>query len=448
MKTFYALLGILTVAAFLQFGQKVEAASFQPTASMTTARFYHTATLLANGKVLVTGGAQIGPGSNIPLSSAEIYDPATGNWTSTGTMSAGRYVHTGTLLANGKVMVAGGYTLVSGALSSASSAEIYDPATGTWTSAGTMSATRRFHTATLLTNGNVMVVGGFDDASGHALSTAEMYDATTGNWTSTGTLSAGRERHTATLLANSKAIVMGGYDGNGYALSSAEIYDAATGNWTSTGNMSAVRQNHAATLLTNGSVMVLGGADASGNGLSSAEIYDPTTGNWTSTGTMSAVRRGHTATLLVDGKVLVTGGYNDSGQYLNAEIYDPAMGNWTSAGPMSDVLGAHTATLLTNGKVLIAGGVRQDSKLGTVGTSSAELYATTHDLRVTLVKAVRPSFSGLTLATNYQLQLSGDMNTWTNHASPFTATNSNMSYSEYWDIDSWGKLFFRLKVAP
>ena len=149
------------------------------TGSLTTARRQHTATMLPNGKVLVVGGQN----DQGRLATTELYDPASGLWTTTGPLNNARYKHTATLLPNGKVLVAGG-TGSSGVLSSA---ELYDPATGTWTVTGSMTAARQWHTATLLPNGKVLVAGG--TGSGGALSSAELYDPTTGTWTATGVLS-------------------------------------------------------------------------------------------------------------------------------------------------------------------------------------------------------------------------------------------------------------------
>ena len=142
---------------------------------MATARYDHTATLLPNGQVLVAGGF----GGNY-LASAELYDPATGLWTATGSMAAARFCHTVTLLPNGQVLVAGGFNDASGALASA---ELYDPATGLWTATGSMATKRDGHTATLLPNGQVLVAGGYN---GVFLASAELYDPATGLWTATG----------------------------------------------------------------------------------------------------------------------------------------------------------------------------------------------------------------------------------------------------------------------
>jgi hypothetical protein len=173
--------------------------------------------LLLNGKVLVAGGdsGSYGPGG-VPTS-AELYDPASGTWMATGSLANGRYSHTATLLSNGKVLVAGGY-----GSSSTTSAELYDPSSGTWTATGSLATARSLHTATPLPTGKVLVAGGYGSSSD--LATAELYDPASGNWTATGTLRAARQDHTATLLPNGKVLVAAGSDGGSF-LASAELYE-------------------------------------------------------------------------------------------------------------------------------------------------------------------------------------------------------------------------------
>src|SRR6202030_328882 len=182
--------------------------TFDNTGSLTTARARHTATLLPNGKVLLAGGFD---SSGDALTSAELYDPGSGTWTATGSLSTARYHHTATLLPNGKVLVAGGQGTSTNAIASA---ELYDPASGTWTVTGSLNTARARHSATLLPNGKVLVAGG-NDISSNALASAELYDSTSGSWTFTGSLNSARYVHTATLLPNGKVLVAGGVDNTG-----------------------------------------------------------------------------------------------------------------------------------------------------------------------------------------------------------------------------------------
>ena len=337
---------------------------WESTGSLNVPRAYHTATLLSDGKVLVAGGAA--PRAIFPypgLASAELYDPATGNWTFTGHLNDARLLHTATLLLNGKVLVAGGWPdhTHRGVLSGA---ELYDPATGNWTRTIGMNVPRTTHTATLLFDGRVLVVG----APRGSPNSAELYDPATENWSFTGSTTTPRfGYHTATLLPNGKVLVAAGYDGNNHICANAELYDPATGTWTATGSLATARQDHTATLLGNGKVLVAGGTN---NGtLASAELYDPATGNWTPTGSLNVARWRHTATSLCDGKVLVAGGAFRTTPLAGAETYDPAMGTWTVTGSLNSARGLQTATLLPFGFVLVAGGSNNSGFL--VG---AELY--------------------------------------------------------------------------
>jgi N-acetylneuraminic acid mutarotase len=287
-----------------------------PTGSLNTPRFGHTATLLPNGKVLMVGGEFSG--------SAELYDPATGTWSVAGSLNTVHVDHTATLLPNGKVLVAGGYT---------NRAELYDPTTKTWSITANLNTARSGHTATLLPNGKVLIAGGWDNES---LGSAELYDPNTGIWTVTGSLiddtqsggilsyfsEPGRYGHTATLLKNGKVLVAGGSNTSDLisTLASAQIYDPATGTWSITGNLSASRIFHTATLLPNGQVLVTGGHEPN---------FVPVGGNGFAAAPMS----------------------------LNGvELYDPATGTWSIAASLNTTRESHTATLLPNGKVLVAAG--------------------------------------------------------------------------------------------
>ena len=255
--------------------------------------------------------------------------------------SPGAYLHTATLLPNGKVLVTGG---TSNGLQ-LSSTELYDPAAGTWTQSGSMHDSRQEHKATLLADGRVLVAGGWSD-SFH--SSAELYDPATGKWTTTGSMTTPRVAFTLTLLPNGKALATGGSDGTNY-LNSAELYDPVAGTWSLTTNaMNFQREGHTATLLPNGTVLIAGPED------STAELFDPATESWTETVPMNLLRSGRTATLLPNGEVLVAGGYSPYGG--NAEFFDPASGNWTVINSLLTARSGHTATLLPNGKVLVAGG--------------------------------------------------------------------------------------------
>lgn len=231
------------------------------TGSLAAGREYHTATLLPNGKVLVAGGDY--------LTSAELYDPATGAWTSTGSLTTGREAHSATLLQNGKVLVAGGRKV-----NSLTQVELYDPATGTWSAAAPLSAARANHGATLLANGKVLVTAGFDYGNNsRPLASAELYDPATNSWSSAGSLAAARSLHTATLLPDGRVLVAGGANASGVAMASAQLFDPASGTWTNTASLNTARVVHTATLLPNSNVLFAGGDSSNAAALASAELY-------------------------------------------------------------------------------------------------------------------------------------------------------------------------------
>lgn len=339
--------------------------AFTATGAMASARDRHTATLLPNGKVLVAGGLVYG-GTNTALNGAELFDPTTGTWATTGPMTNARYGHTAILLPNGKVLVAGGTNAWPAAYTA--TAEIYDPTTGLWSSAGTMAYPRIGHTVTQLANGKVLVAGGGVryDARGipNIITSTELYDPVAGTWSPTGNMLWTTTEHTATLLANGKVLVAAGssgYLGNYYT--NAELYDPNTGAWTATGSLAAKRYSHTATMLPSGKVLVTGGTSGM-YVLSSAELYDPITGTWATTGPLTTTRYRHMATLTPTGKVLVTGGSDGQLSLMSAELYDPVAGIWAAAGSMIATRQDHTATLLTSGKMLLTGG----------GYTTAELF--------------------------------------------------------------------------
>jgi hypothetical protein len=301
--------------------------TFAPTGSLPVAVSAATATLLPDGDVLVAGGLH----GQSQVASAELYDPATGTWSATAPMTVARSGQTATLLQDGDVLVAGGgcngtaYGCDAGSfLYNLSSAELYDPAAGTWTATGSMHTGRQFQTATLLPDGDVLVAGGFvscDDDFCFDARSAELYDPATGRWTLTGPMHQAGEQEMATLLGNGQVLVAGGYNEGGangtpFELSSAELYNPAAGTWSLTAPMPAPRYGGTATLLRSGWVLVAGGGPVT------AEIYQPQRAVWVPAGAMSTARFQPTATLLPSGYVLVAGGDDSGGVPLNtAELF-------------------------------------------------------------------------------------------------------------------------------
>jgi WD40 repeat protein len=274
-----------------------------------------------------------------------------------------------TLLPNGKVLTEGG-SFFDGHLTRARpNAVLYNPASGTWAATASMTTARYGHAATLLPNGLALVIGGLDV---FVLPAAEVFDPASQTWSPNGQLITARAHHSATLLPNGKVLIAGGDTGYGNGvMSSSELYDPASGTSTVTGSLGVARYGHRAILLPDGRVLVIGGLNGPNNSqpLNSAELYDPASGTWTATGSLSTPRRGSTATLLPDGKILAAGGDDGTTILSSAELYDPASGTWTPTGSLITPRSYHSATLLRNGKILMAGGYDGSNTL-----SSAELY--------------------------------------------------------------------------
>jgi len=341
-----ALLAVALVAAAVTVGSRLlrldgfVEPTWTATGSMREARLQHTSTLLLDGRVLVAGGG------SATLATAELYDPATETWSATGNGSASRAWATATRLIGGKVLVAGG------TLDGDPSAELWDPATGTWTDTRPMTIFRTQHAAVLLPDGKVLVIGGGQTSVGvPGAPSAELFDPATGTWTSTGPMTVWRASPTAAVLHDGTVLAAGGF-GTGPLLDSAELYDPDTDTWTPTGSMGVARADGTtATLLEDGTVLVAGGPGGY------AETYDPATGRWTPTGPMAEGEGGHAATLLGDGRVLASGGTISGGVASNvAQLYDPTTRQWSLTTPMLEPRISGVAVLLDDGSVLVTGG--------------------------------------------------------------------------------------------
>jgi hypothetical protein len=339
---------------------------FEPTDSMNSGRWMHTATLLPSGRVLIAGGVdRMQQGAN-SLASAEQYDPVAGKFTAIGSMTVARYRHTATLLGNGKVLIAGGSQSDS---ASFSSVELYAPAAGKFTVAPSRAGNWDLVTATLLQSGKVLIAGCYDYETDPNLRMgpvdAELYDPSPGVFAVTGSMSADRALGTATLLPDGKVLLAGGAN-SGWT--NAELYDPSSGTFIPTGGMNVARWMHTATLLDNGTVLIAGGDNNNDReGLASAELYDPRSGTFTPTGSMNVARSGHVATSLPDGKVLIVGGGN---ALASAELYDPVAGTFAATCNMTNGRFQPTATMLPKGRVLIAGGTDSHGE----ALASAEIY--------------------------------------------------------------------------
>lgn len=310
-----------------------------------------TATLLASsagaGDVVTIGGVSNGT----TLASAKRYNPAVNQWADAGTMGSARACHSATLLMSGKVLVAGGIQNVQLGGPYLASAELFNPTGNAWSAAGALTLPRACHTATLLSSGKVLAVGGTFNGSVLEPDISELYDPAANAWTPAGIPAPSpRANHTATLLPSGKVLVVGGRSNVAAALKSVDVYDPVTNAWTAGPAMSEERKDHTATPLPSGKVLVVGGTGLNGVPLTHAELFDPQTNGWTAAASLTEARTDHSATLLPSGRVLVLAG--NAG--FTAELYDPVANAWQLLASLQ--FADHTATLLTLGGVLVVHG--------------------------------------------------------------------------------------------
>ena len=333
-------------------------------ANLNTSRYRHSATTLNNGQILVAGGINCpSTGSCISLNSVELYNPTTSTFANTGAMTTARSAPS-VLLNSGKVLTAGGYTCdSSGNCSSLSSAEIYDPVAGTFSSAGTMTVARSGHTMTLLPNGTVLIAGGqtcTSSTSCTALSSGEIYDPVAGTFTAASTsMSAARYGASAVLVNSGYVLIAGGTDGTNLP-AVIEMY-GPTG-FTPWQTLYVPRFDATATLLNNGNVLIAGGSTClPGCPTSEGEMIYPGSQVGLLLNGMSVPRFNHTATLTTNGTVVIAGGYSSCAtsctEEATTEIFDPVAGTFSAGQPVATPLAEHTATLVGNGDVLLIGGI-------------------------------------------------------------------------------------------
>jgi len=381
------------IAIFGAIGLAQSPGTFTNTGNLSVPRQFHTATLLPNGKVLITGGVV---GSTIVLNTAELYDSGSGTFSATGSMTTPRYFHCATLLPDGKVLITGGS-------SQEARAELYDPASGTFSPTGAMTTARGIHTAILLNNGKVLIAGG----TGTRM--AETYDPSTGAFTPTGDMTE-PGADTATLLPNGKVLITRSV--RLFEEDHADLYDPATGSFTRTGDIVigdptqfpsvTPGQNPSAVLLTNGAVLIAGGAQGD-FWATGAQLYDVSAGTFRVTGELTAgIGYWQAAALLPEGRVLIAG-EGSNGPAGTAELYDPVTGTF-SAPFTSQSQEGHTATLLADGTVLLSGGwVCCGSTIAT-----AEIYHPAVLLASPVLFSLRGTSQGAILHASTQQVVSAD----------------------------------------
>lgn len=334
------------------------------TGSLATPRVGHTATLLPSGKVLIAGGYS--PDLSI-LSSAELYDPASGTFSPGGTMKLARYQHTATLLLDGRVLLAGG---AAGIFDSEAHVEIYDPAQGTFTEVGPKIPKRTAHTATRLQDGRVLLAGGWGD-QGQTLDTGVIFDPMSSTFVAAGSMAVPRKMHTATLLTSGAVLLVGGTSGPGSSfLSGCELFDPDTGRFSPTGSLGVGRYDHRAELLPGGSVLVTGGKAAGLVPAGKAESFDASTRTFRFVTYPNVSLIGGASLSLPDGQVMLLGGQHSSSQLDISERYDPTIESFTRLNPLKTGRRDHTATRLADGRILLVGGTSASNDF----LATAELY--------------------------------------------------------------------------
>lgn len=351
-----------TATATLTVNARTYQGTFADAATPIVPRAYsHTLTLLPNGKVLMAGGVTTGQNPQV-LSQAEIYDPATNTWTAVGSMGTPRQSHAATLLPNGKVLIVGGIPILGGN-SGLKTAELFDPATGTFTPTGSTAVAHEQLPTLTLSNGKALLVGGYGAAP------PETYDPATGTWTSgTGTAPTYYFSHELVNLPNGKAMAMGGGSPGSLPSAGTQVFDPAANALSAGPSMADSRTGHRAFLLPNGKVLAAGGSYlVQGNNTyiprSSAELFDPAAGSWSGTGAMAKPHSWGFGSMLSDGRVLMAAGADGAGA--SAETYSPATGTWSATGASKWGSMYSQAVLLKDGRVLVVGGV---------GSLGAQLY--------------------------------------------------------------------------
>lgn len=307
--------------------------SWQPDASLATARMQHAAFSLGDGKVVISGGYDpnvTGTPFDPVFKSTEVYDPAAKAFAPGPEMNFPRRMHVVTQLKDSRFLITGGIQLRGNDFGATMNTEIYDPTSDTFIAGKTMTDGRWLHTATLLPDGRVLIVGGRNNnCTGQcpifSLRTAEIFDPATGNFTATGSMTYSRYNHTATLLPDGRVLILGGETtedvGTGNdQVPAAELYNPVTGTFTTWTNLALPRSSHAVTLLNNGKLWLTGGFRSSGLATNRTELFDPATGVSVEGPTLAEFHVRHGAIRLSNGHVVIVAGSNGNQPMAHTEI--------------------------------------------------------------------------------------------------------------------------------
>lgn len=414
--------------------------SWRSASSMAYERINLTMTLLPTGKVLAVGGSSLSSATQV----VELYDPTTNTWTSSpNKLHTYHSGHTATLLQDGRVFITGGDTSSS---SSTPVAEVYDPLVDLWRIVQGTDIQGLSHTATLLKDGHVFVTGG---GYGPYYWTSRLFDPTSMTWSSAALPQVNRSFHTANLLPDGRVLVAGGTTAStslGYATSSVEIYDPSSDSWSYGPALAVSRQQHFSANLPDGSILIGGGLGPSENRyLASPELFDPVASRWSGMGEMTEGRLYHSATLLHNGKILVTGGIPSrpepvsvitGGVFSSTTLFDPASRTWSPGAPMLTARALHSATLLPNGKLFVAGGFGNSSDpYAPLFLSSCEIYDPSTGIWTPTASMSRPRANhGAVLLTDGRVLViggTGQTNTGTDSFEIYDPSSDTWSTKQY-----------------
>lgn len=311
--------------------------------------------LLGSGLVLAAGSEPTCGIESTATDSAELWSPRRSRWAETDDVPSKRTITTLIGLVDGRAMITGGANQQYVAKSSTA---VFDPATRRWTVSGLLDTARMHFASAPLQDGGVLVAGGLlitASQGGHALRSAEVWNPATGRWRTVRPMSVVRTEAVAVTLTDGRVLVVGGFPtwGDDTPLRSAELYDPATGRWKAAGQLSARRQAFTMVALPDGGALVVGGRD----GETTAERFDPASRTWSAVAGRAPAGVRPAVAVLRDGRVLVVSGKA-------AKLFHPATGRWRRTASLPGGMWDASAVLLKDGSVLVGGGWTQPAYPG------------------------------------------------------------------------------------